>query len=694
MELKYQLNGLDCANCAAKIERAIAKVDGVSKAQVDFMQASLAIDCDEKNAEAIEITSKQLIKKIEPDVTMIKKDTVSQKHHHDHGNKNAKVLVTRILLTTLALSLLLFLQLTDPWNTILYAAVYLLIGYDIVKTAVTNLFSGQVFDENFLMTIATIGAFFIGDHTEAVLVMLLYQIGECFQDYAVGKSRKNIKALMDVRPDVARLATKNELVMVKPETVKIGELVQVNPGEKIPLDGIVKTGSGYLDTSALTGESMPQAVAVGDQVLSGCINKDTTLIVEVTKNFGQSTVSKILDLVENASSQKAPAERFITKFARVYTPIVVVLALLLAIVPTLFVGDFQEWLYRALTFLVISCPCALVISVPLSFFGGIGGASRAGILIKGSNYLETLAKVNTVVFDKTGTLTKGEFAVAKVVVEKSEIPVLAYASALEQNSSHPIARSIVLAAKDEKIPAVSASKEIAGFGVSGIIEGKEVFAGNDKYLKEHHIALPKVSSLGTVVYLVVNGQLAGYLVVNDQIKPEAKGAVNKLKALGVKQTVMLTGDRKAVAASVGETLGLDQVYARLLPQDKVSHVEKLRENDNKVAFVGDGINDAPVLATADIGIAMGGLGSDAAIEAADAVIMDDNPVKIATAITIARKTLKIVKQNIIFALTIKIFFLILGAAGFVAMGWAVFADVGVTLIAVLNAMRCLKTPKL
>lgn len=693
MELKYQLNGLDCANCAAKIERAVAKVDGVTKVQVDFMQTSLAISCDKENAEKVELTSKQIIKKIEPNVVMIKKDTVCYEQNRVVENKSTKLIVGRILLTVFALLLLFILKPEEPVRVFLYGGLYLLIGYDIVKIAVINLFSGQVFDENFLMTIATIGAFFIGEYPEAVLVMLLYQIGEFFQDYAVGKSRKNIKALMDVRPDVARLVKESKTVLVKPEVVNIDEVVQINPGEKVPLDGIVKSGSGYVDTSALTGESMPKMVKTGDQVLSGCINKDSTLFVQVTKTFGQSTVNKILDLVENASSQKAPAERFITKFARVYTPVVVVLALLLAIIPTLFVGNFQEWLYRALTFLVISCPCALVISVPLSFFGGIGGASRAGILIKGSNYLETLAKINTVVFDKTGTLTKGEFAVEQVVTLNNAIPVLAYTSALEQDSSHPIARSIVQAAKGEKLPSVTNNREIAGFGVSGIIDGAEVFAGNDKFLKKEHLSLPKISDTGTIVYLIVNNQLAGYLIVKDQIKPEAKQTIQALKKLGINQTVMLSGDRKTVAADVGKKLGLSQIYAQLLPQDKVNYVEKLRANATKVAFVGDGINDAPVLATADIGIAMGGLGSDAAIEAADAVIMDDNPAKIATAIRISRKTLRIVKQNIIFALAVKVFFLILGAAGLIAMGWAVFADVGVTLIAVLNAMRCLRIPK-
>jgi len=692
MELKYQLNGLDCANCAAKIERAVAKVEGVKEAQVDFMNTSLAIKCDKELAENVETASKKIVQKIEPDVTMVKKEA-GHNHVHEHGATMSKIMLGRILLTAVAMFLLILLKPAEPFNAILFGAIYVLIGYDIVKTAVMNLFTGQIFDENFLMTIATIGAFLIGDRPEAVLVMLLYQIGEFFQDYAVDKSRKNIKALMDVRPDTARLVTDNGLKIVKPEAVAVGELVQVNPGEKIPLDGIIKAGTGYLDTSALTGESMPQLVATGNPVLSGCINQDTPLTIEVTKSFGQSTVSKILDLVENASSQKAPAEKFITKFARVYTPIVVGLAVLLAVVPAIFFGDFQEWLYRALTFLVISCPCALVISVPLSFFGGIGGASRAGILIKGSNYLEALAKVDTVVFDKTGTLTKGQFAVEEVVRFDKAIPILAYASALEQNSSHPIARSIVRAAEGEVLPAVTASKEIAGMGVRGIINNKNVFAGNDKYLRENNITFSPVNNVGTIVYVVVNEKVAGYLVVNDQIKSDAKEAIAQLKDSNVKSTVMLTGDGQQVAANVGKKLGLDQVFSRLLPADKVAHVEKLRQTGKKVAFVGDGINDAPVLATADIGIAMGGLGSDAAIKAADAVIMDDKPTKIATGIQISRKTLRIVKQNIIFALVIKVFFLLLGAAGLVTMGWAVFADVGVTLIAVLNAMRCLRVPK-
>lgn len=692
MELKYQLKGLDCANCAAKIERSVSKVEGVKKAQVDFMQSSIAITCDLQQAENVEIASQKAIKKIEPDVTMVKKGT-EHEHQHEHGHTKPKVMMGRILLTAGIMLLLILLKPIEPLNTIFYATIYLLIGYDIVKTAVLNLFSGQLFDENFLMTVATIGAFLIGDRPEAVLVMLLYQIGEFFQDYAVNQSKKNIKALMDVRPDRARLVTNNGLKIVKPESVAVGDVVQVNPGEKIPLDGTIKEGIGYIDTSALTGESMPQLVEVGNKVLSGSVNKDTPLTIQVTESFGQSTVSKILDLVENASSKKAPAEKFITKFARVYTPIVVGLAVLLAIIPPLFGGDLKEWLYRALTFLVISCPCALVISVPLSFFGGIGGASRAGILIKGSNYLEKLAKVDTVVFDKTGTLTKGQFAVEEIVTLCKSIPILTYASALEQNSSHPIARSIVTASAGEVLPDVTETREIAGFGVMGTIEGQKVFVGNEKYLKENNISFPAVTKVGTIVYVVVNEKLTGYLVINDQIKSDAKAAVTKLKANGIKKTVMLTGDSEKVAASVGGKLGLNQVFARLLPADKVEHVQKLRQAGGKVAFVGDGINDAPVLASADIGIAMGGLGSDAAIEAADAVIMDDKPTKIATGIEISRKTLRIVKQNIVFALTIKIFFLLLGAGGIVTMGWAVFADVGVTLIAVLNAMRCLRVPK-
>ena len=556
-----------------------------------------------------------------------------------------------------------------------------------------------MFDENFLMSVATIGAFFIGEYPEAVAVMLFYQVGEWFQSAAVDQSRKSIAKLMDIRPDSANLLVNGQIKAVAPDTIEIGQQILVKPGEKVPLDGQIIDGSSMVDTSALTGESVPRTVKVGDEILGGFINKNGALTINVTKKFGDSTVSKILDLVENASSKKAPAENFISKFARYYTPVVVVLAVLLAVIPPFIFPDtsINEWVYRALTFLVISCPCALVISVPLSFFGGIGGASKLGVLIKGSNYLEILANTETIVFDKTGTLTKGNFVVQNITsVVLPEEELLRLTATAEQLSTHPIAISIKESYGKETVPA-TAIEEVAGHGIKATIEGKTVLVGNAKLMKQFGIEAPEVKEAGTLIFVAIDNQFAGYLVIADQLKPDAISAIKELKAEGVKQTVMLTGDNQQVAEAIAKEVGVDKVYAELLPDGKVDRLEELLKASspkNKVAFVGDGMNDAPVLARADVGIAMGGLGSDAAIEAADVVIMNDEPSRIASAIKLSRKTLRIVKQNIIFAIAVKIIVLVLGALGLASMQAAVFADVGVTIIAVLNAMRCLRVEKM
>ena len=582
-------------------------------------------------------------------------------------------------------------------NTILFVISYLIVGFEILWKAIRNILRGKVFDENFLMAIASVGAFAIGEYSEGTAVMLFYQVGELFQDYAVDKSRKSIASLMDIRPDVAFVKRDGKIEKVSPEEVKIGETIVVKPGEKVPLDGKVIEGTSMLDTSALTGESIPRDVNVGDEVLSGCINKNGVLTVEVEKEFGESTVSKILDLVENASSRKAKTENFITKFAKYYTPIVVITALLLAVIPTIVFGfeTFQEWLYRALTFLVVSCPCALVISIPLGFFGGIGGASKKGVLVKGSNYLEALSQVEIVVFDKTGTLTKGIFEVQKIETKdfkKDEL--LKFAAYAESYSNHPISISLKKAYGkeiDQKI--ISNSEEISGHGVRSVVGGKEVLVGNDKLMKQNNIDYTICNDVGTILYVAVDGKFAGYILIADEIKEDAKEIIRKLKANNIQKIVMLTGDKKEVGESIAKELGIDTVYSELLPDQKVEKVEELmkeKSKKGKLVFVGDGINDAPVLAISDIGIAMGALGSDAAIEAADIVIMTDEPSKIDNAIKISKKTMRIVKQNIVFAIFVKVLVLLLTAIGLGTMWEAVFADVGVLVLAIINALRVLK----
>lgn len=599
----------------------------------------------------------------------------------------------------------------------LFLAAYFIAGGDIVRKALLGIKNGQVFDENFLMSLATVGAFFVDEYPEGVMVMILFQIGELFQSYAVGKSRKSITSLMQIRPDSANLLVNGEVNEVSPEQVSVGDFILVKPGEKIPLDGIITEGTSSLDTAALTGESLPREVSTGDPAISGCINLRGTLTIQVTKAAHESTVSKILDMVENASARKAKAENFISRFARYYTPVVVILAVLLAFVPPLILRDgFSEWIYRALNFLVVSCPCALVISVPLGFFGGIGGAAKQGILMKGSNYLETLSHANTFVFDKTGTLTKGNFRVAKLVpVDISETELLNYTALAESQSSHPIAVSIVEeyrtlchSSKESNATTdstffdtrgshdISRVEELAGFGVRAMVDDKEIFAGNLRLMKEKNIAVPDTFTeltTGTSVYVAINGRFAGTICVEDELKPDACSAISALKASGIKKLIMLTGDKKATGEAIAAKLGLNEVHAELLPADKVTHVEELLNAQNTgctLAYVGDGINDAPVLARADIGIAMGGLGSDAAIEAADIVIMTDEPSKLPAAIRIAKGTMAIVRQNIIFALGVKALVLILSALGYSNMWWAIFADVGVCVLAVLNSMRALR----
>lgn len=608
----------------------------------------------------------------------------------------------RIIIGAAVLATAVLLSLNNEWLQIaLFIISYIIVGGDVVKRAVKNIFKGQVFDENFLMSIATIGAFFIGEYPEGVAVMLFYQVGELFQSYAVGKSRKSIASLMDIRPDYANVKKDDELVKVDPDEVQIGDIIVIKAGEKIPLDGKVIEGSSMIDTSALTGESVPREVEVGSDILSGCININGVITAEVTKEFGESTVSKILDLVENASSKKSNSEQFITKFARYYTPVVVIIAVFLAIIPPLVIdgATFSDWIYRALAFLVVSCPCALVISIPLSFFGGIGGASKKGVLVKGSNYLEALAETEIVVFDKTGTLTKGVFNVQEIHPEGvSKEELLELTAHAESYSNHPISLSLKRAySKEIDNGRISDVEEISGHGVIATVDGKKVMAGNIKLMKMMDIPYFKGELIGTIVHVAVNNKYIGYIVIADEVKEDSAQAIKELKAANIKQTVMLTGDNKSIGSKVAKELGLDKVYAELLPADKVEKLEELfsqKSKKGKLAFVGDGINDAPVLARADIGIAMGGLGSDAAIEAADVVIMTDEPSKIATTMKISKKTLKIAHQNIVFAIGIKIIVLILSAFGITTMWAAIFADVGVTIIAVLNAFRALNVKNL
>lgn len=699
------LEGLGCANCAAKIEEEVNRIDGVS-ATINFMTKTLTVETTDKyefNDIIQKITS--IVHNHEPDVKVIDKyqDEHEQDHeqdhsHHHHEDGGYRSSVIKIGISAIMFILGLALKENSWLELALFISAYVIVGGEVLLKAAKNITRGQVFDENFLMSIATIGAFLIGEYPESVAVMLFYQVGELFQDIAVDRSRRSIKELMDIRPDFVNLKVGNDLVVVSPEEVNVGDIIVVKPGEKIPLDGVVIEGYSTADTSALTGESIPRDLGPGSTALSGFINNNGVLTIEVTKRFGESTVAKILDLVQNASSRKAPTEKFITKFARYYTPVVVFAAIGIALIPPLILkgATFSQWVYRALIFLVISCPCALVISIPLGFFGGIGGASRKGILVKGSNFLEALNHVETVVFDKTGTLTKGVFQVTQVVPEGefTKEEMLEYAAYAEAFSNHPIATSILAAYEGEiDKEKITDYEEIPGHGIKVKVDGKEVLAGNSKLMEKENISYRIGDSIGTIVHVAIDKKYAGYIVIADEVKGDSKDAIRELKDLGIKKTVMLTGDTKRVAEKVGKELGLDEVYSELLPTDKVEKLEEIdraKSPKGKLVFIGDGINDAPVLARADIGIAMGGLGSDAAIEAADVVIMTDEPSKIATAIRIARKTQKIVWQNIVFAIGVKLLFLLMGAFGIATMWEAVFADVGVAVIAILNSLRAMK----
>lgn len=707
---EFLLSGLDCANCAMKIEKGVSTIEGVNSCSVNFATQTIRLEIEEQEEEKIISTARSAVNTIESHVNMVEKGrsvapnhTHSHQHEHkghshDHGRYEMKRMVTRLIASVIIASLGYFLPLESFMEFGVFLVAYLIVGGDIVLRAIKNIIRGQVFDEHFLMAIATVGAFAIGEYPEGVAVMLFYQVGELFQGMAVNRSRKSISSLMDIRPDYANVKIGSEFKMVSPDEVKIDDIILVKPGEKVPLDGVIIEGNSSVDTSALTGESVPRDIEEGNEVLSGFINKQGVLTIKVTKSFGESTVSKILDLVENASNKKAPTEKFITKFARFYTPVVVIVATILAIVPPLlFTGaTFSDWLYRALVFLVISCPCALVISIPLGFFGGIGAASKKGILVKGSNYLEALNDVKYVVLDKTGTLTKGQFEVNELnpTTGYTEEELLKYAAYAEAFSNHPIAESIRKAYGEEINNSVLSNyQEISGHGIKVTKENKEIVAGNQKLMKAEAIDFIREEEVGTVVYLAVDKQFIGSILIADQVKADAANAISALKKLGIKKTVMLTGDSEKVGRKVGTLLGLDEVYTELLPQHKVEEIEKIdkqKQPKEKILFVGDGINDTPVLARADIGMAMGGLGSDAAIEAADIVIMTDEPSKIATAIEIAKRTRTIVWQNIIFALGVKVIFLLLGAFGIATMWEAVFSDVGVTLLAVLNAMRVMQ----
>lgn len=696
------LEGLCCGNCAAKIERESNNIEGVKSAIVDFISTRLIMEIDDSSKENDIIDNvKNIVKRIEPDVNVVvidSKDNQSKRKNEEAEEENNKSEIIKLVIGALIFGVATVMKFSNSIELVLYLISFVIVGGEVILGALKNIRKGQVFDENFLMSIATIGAFAIGEYPEGVAVMLFYQLGEIFQDMAVNRSRKSISALMDIRPDFANLKINGDIKKVDPDEVRIGDIIVVKPGEKVPVDGKVIEGKSMVDTAALTGESVPREVGVGDSILSGVINKNGLLTIEVEKEFGDSTVSKILDLVQNASSKKAPTENFITKFARYYTPAVVFAALALAIIPPLVIegATFSVWIYRALSFLVVSCPCALVISIPLGFFGGIGGASKNGILVKGGNYLEALNNVEMVVFDKTGTLTKGIFKVTEVNSENniSKDELIACAAYAENYSNHPIAVSILKAyGKEIDKDKIENYEEISGHGVKVIVEGKEVLAGNYKLMEKENIGYKQVETIGTIVHVAIERKYAGYIIISDEVKEDSAKAIKALKSIGVKKTVMLTGDNKIVGSKIANKLGLDEFHAELLPDQKVEKLELLfkeKSTKGKIVFVGDGINDAPVLARADIGIAMGGVGSDAAIEAADVVIMTDEPSKIASAIKIAKKTRSIVMQNIIFALGVKIIILGLVAIGMGTMWEAVFGDVGVALIAVLNAMRAMK----
>ena len=692
-ELQLTLEGLNCANCARKIEEKVGKMEGVKESNLNFTTTTLNVKLERKVKEEHAINEiKKIVEALEPHVKVEKK--VSGKTNVQKAKFEVK---PTLIIGTILYLIAVIGDFKGALALILFVASYLLIGGKVVLTAIKNIARGQLFDENFLMTVATIGAFSISEYPEAVAVMLFYEIGETIQGYAVNKSRSSISSLMDIRADYANIIIDGKEKKVSPETVKVEDIILVKPGEKIPLDGIVVEGESFVDTSALTGESVPRKIAVNDEILSGGINTNGVLKVKVTKKFGESTVSRILEMVENAANKKANTEKFITKFAKVYTPIVVALAILIAVVPSIFIKDalFSTWLYRALVFLVVSCPCALVVSVPLGFFAGIGGASKKGVLVKGSNYLELLKNLETVVFDKTGTLTEGVFTVTEINTNNIQKEKLIEVAAMAESfSNHPIAISIIKEyGKEIDKEVIEEYEEIAGHGIKAVINNEEILIGNAKLMNQFNISYNEVDSIGTVVYCAINGEFKGSIVISDKIKENAAEALINLKAAGVKKTVMLTGDNKKTAEKVGEKVNIDEVHSELLPLGKVKEVEKLLKASNKngrLAFVGDGVNDAPVLARADIGIAMGGIGSDAAIEAADVVLMKDDINALVDAINVSKKTNKILWQNIIFALGVKVIVMVLGTFGIANMWTAVFADVGVTIIAIINSTRCFR----
>ena len=708
LKKEFLLKGLCCGNCAARIARDVGKLEGISAAAIDSMTGILSVDlADGAGPEGLKTRIDTVVKRHDSDIVVVEKDikepgkkVPGQAAEAEDGLKKWAYRVALGFGAILFAAGVLF-DFGKPYELILFLVSYVLIGGEVVLQALRNILRGHVFDENLLMSVATIGAFAIGEYPEGVAVMLFYQVGEAFQRLAVNRSRKSIQALMDIRPDYANLKVGNRVQRVTPEEVAVGDMILVKPGEKIPLDGQIVEGRSALDTSALTGEAIPRDVEPGFEVLSGSININGVLTLEVTKEFGESTVSKILELVQNASGRKAATENFMTKFSKYYTPIVVVAALALAVIPPLVIPGalFADWINRALVFLVVSCPCALVISIPLSFFGGIGGASRNGILIKGSNYLEALNSIDTVVFDKTGTLTKGVFKVTRTAGANgfTEAALLDIAAHAESFSNHPIAVSIQKAYGQTIRPGrLAEQEEIPGLGIRVRVDGRQVLAGNSKLMASENVVWQGTEALGSIVYVAVDGVFAGHIVIADELKPDSRQAIRDLKDMGVRKTVMLTGDLKAVGEAIARSIGLDEVYTELLPHQKVELVETLdreKRKHGKLIFVGDGVNDAPVLTRADVGIAMGGLGADAAIEAADIILMTDEPSKLVSAIRIARKTRTIVWQNIIFALGVKAVILVLGALGIATMWEAVFGDVGVAVLAILNAMRAMRRNK-
>lgn len=699
MEKVFVLKGLDCPNCSAKIEKEVGELEGITSSTVNLMKQTLTITLDEDRARTITPIIESIVHTHEPDVEVQEQSEASPGCSEENENTRNRIirLAAGAILYAIIMVLHSFYSFTGMTYLAGLIAAYFILGYDVLWQALRNITHGRIFDEHFLMSISTIGAFGIGEYPEAVAVMLFYQIGEWFQDLAVDRSRHSIAGLMDIRPDIAHIWHNGKEITVTPDTIAVGSTIIVHPGERIPLDGQVISGSSLLDTRALTGESVPRRVHSGDTALSGCIAKDGVIEIKVSHTFGESTASKIIDLVQNAASRKAPTERFITRFCRYYTPFVVFSAIFLGLIPPLFLGGlWADWLTRAFIFLVISCPCALVISIPLTFFSGIGAASRKGILVKGSNYLEALTQLGTVVFDKTGTLTKGVFCVTAIdsTDNFSKDTVLHLAALAESQSRHPIAQSIRQAWKNPiDTTTLSDYQELSGLGICVVYRGKEILAGNETLLHQKHITFTPSPAAGTKVYIAYGGSYAGCLHITDEIKEDSRQAIQGLKDAGVSQTVMLTGDAEDIGRTVSQKLGLDTYYAQLLPQDKVDRLEELdahKQIGKKLAFVGDGINDAPVLARADVGIAMGGLGSDAAIEAADVVLMTDEPSKLVTAIRVARATKGIAWQNIVLALGIKGLLLILGALGMATMWEAVFGDVGVMILAVLNSMRALR----